>query len=253
MPVLPPGASTVLAMTGIGIPAYSARGLHQTLQPIDAAVMTRRTVNGALLNLAPPQFAKYKSTITGADQDPPGLDGIFPGLAVTVDCIAELSISGAAQRPEVPGSIRVNDNDTFYRPRLEMMVTGFSIDTDEWGAQVGWTLDLEEAPGSFPGSVVVQPPALLPPPPALTVTTSLTVTAVPFASPAPLGTTVATVSAVNSDGSVFAGMVFFAAPLFDAGGVFALQGHSVVINPLGPGIGSLSGPVTNLFTLGATP
>jgi len=147
---LPPNLTTVLAITGPlgrgGIPPYAARGLKQTLDPIAAGAMTRRTVNGALVNLAPPQFQKYKSAITGSDQQPPAIDGIFPGLPVTVDCIVELSFptGGAPDRPAVPGSSRIEGNFVFYRPRLDMLITGYSIDTDEYGATVGWKLDLAE-------------------------------------------------------------------------------------------------------------
>ena len=146
MPSLPGGQSTLLVLAGIGLPPYAARGLHQTLEPAAAGVNMRRTVNGGLVNLAPPQFAKYKSRVTGNDQQPPAIDGIFPGLPVTVDCIAELAFtaSAAAERPMVPGSDHVEGAFTFYRPQLEMLITGFSVDTDEWGAQISWTLDLEE-------------------------------------------------------------------------------------------------------------
>jgi hypothetical protein len=146
MPALPPGASTVLVITGVGLTPYSARGLQQTLEPAAIGVNTRRTVNGKLINLAPPQFQKYKSRITGDDQLPPALDGIFPGQSVIVDCLAELAIpsGAAATRPTVAGSVRVEGAWTYYRPRLAMIIIGFSTNYDEWGAKVGWSLDLEE-------------------------------------------------------------------------------------------------------------
>lgn len=143
MTALPDGASTLLAISGVGITPYSARGLHQTLEPIALSQQTRRTVNGKLVNLAPQQFWKYKSRVTGSDQLPPGLDGVFPGQEVTVECAAELATSGAPLRPAA--GVRVGDDGyTYYRPILDMIVTAFSLDTDEWGLQVGWTLDLEE-------------------------------------------------------------------------------------------------------------
>lgn len=148
MPALPPGATTLLVMTGVALPPYSARGLTQTLEPADGGTSTmRRTVNGELINLSPPQFHKYKSKITGRDMDPPGMNGIFPGAEVTIDCIAEISYPTAGNepnRPVVPGSSRDEAGHTFYRPRLQMLVTGYSVQTDEWGAAVSWSLDLEE-------------------------------------------------------------------------------------------------------------
>lgn len=141
--------STVLRLTGVGIPEYSARGLTQTLEPIDAAVQVRRTVNGGLVDLSDAAFRKYRTTITGADQMAPGFNGLWPGQIVTVDCIAELAYytgtSGAtADRSVVSGSSYTEGDWTYYRPQLSMVVTGFTMERDEWGAQVSWTLKLDE-------------------------------------------------------------------------------------------------------------
>ena len=81
---------TMLVLSGIGVPSYSARGLTQTLQPIEAAGSQRRTVNGTLVDLSQAQFRKYRSTIRCNDQQAPALDGIWPGQVVTVSCVAEL-------------------------------------------------------------------------------------------------------------------------------------------------------------------
>ncbi len=139
--------NTILALTGMGITPYSARGLTQSLEPIEAIKTARRTINGALKDLSQPQFQKYKSTINGTDQDPPAVDGIWPGMVLTVDCIAELAAptnSAGPIRPIVPGSQRDADGFTFYRPRLSMMIVGFTVTKDEWGATVSWQLQLEE-------------------------------------------------------------------------------------------------------------
>ena len=137
---------TVLELWGIGVPPYSARGLQQTLEPIEASSQIVRTVNGDLADFSHAQFRKYKSTITGSDQQPPAVDGIWPGQLVTVDCVVELAYndSGGPQREAVPGSVRSESGWNFYRPRLLMMVIGFSLNKDEWGATVGWTMALEE-------------------------------------------------------------------------------------------------------------
>jgi hypothetical protein len=139
-------ALTVLELWGIGVPPYSARGLQQTLEPIEAALDVVRTVNGDLADFSHEQFRKYKSTITGSDQQAPAVDGVWPGQLVTVDCIQEMAYadSGGPQRTAVPGSVRAESGWSFYRPRLLMMVTGFTLNTDEWGAQIGWTMTLEE-------------------------------------------------------------------------------------------------------------
>ena len=145
---------TILTLTGMGIPDYSARGLKQALTPIEAVSVMHRTVNGTLVDVAAEQMRKYASTITGSDQEPPALEGIWPGMQLTVGCIVELATQGgdtetetgtdALERPAVAGSIRYSGGFVFYRPILTMLVTKFSVDTDEWGAAVDWTLTLEE-------------------------------------------------------------------------------------------------------------
>jgi hypothetical protein len=140
---------TELRLEGMGIPPYSARGLAQTLAPIAGSTQMRRTVNGALRDVADPLFRKYQSTITGGDMDPPALEGIWPGMVLTVDCIPELSFEGEPStggftREAVPGSTREANGFTFYRPRLIMLVTGFNVNRDEWEATLSWSLALEE-------------------------------------------------------------------------------------------------------------
>ena len=141
-------AFTVLRMVGVGVPPYSARGLSDTLQPIDQAVSLRRTVDGDLKDISFASFRKYKGTISGTDQRPPNFDGRWPGLTVTIDCISELSYTpdegDTRQRPAVPGSERTEGAHNVYRPRLEVKIMNLSIDTDEYECQVGWSLDWEE-------------------------------------------------------------------------------------------------------------
>ena len=147
MPVAVNNAFTVLALTGIGVSPYASRGLTQTLAPIQQAAQLRRTVNGDLKDLSFAGFRKYTSSISGSDMKPPVCDGIWPGKQVTVDCISQLSYitaGGAPERPVVPGSSYTDGLLTFYRPRLTMLVTSWSAQEDEYGATVGWTLNLEE-------------------------------------------------------------------------------------------------------------
>ena len=138
---------TLLMISDVGVPPYAARGLSQTLEPIEAAAQLRRTVNGELVDLGYEPFWKYRSTIGGQDQQPPAIDGVWPGRIVTVECVAELcfiTAGGAPARPSVEGSERVEGAFTFYRPILVMRVTGFSVSRDEYGATVSWQLLLEE-------------------------------------------------------------------------------------------------------------
>ena len=137
---------TLLVLTGIGIPEFSARGLVEDLRPIDAGD-TRRTVNAALVDVTDPLFQKYLLTITSSDQEAPAFDDKWKGSLVTVDALSRLAYvtaGGSPNRTVVPGSSVVNGAFTSYRPRLSMMVLDFRLETDEWGAVVGWTLELEE-------------------------------------------------------------------------------------------------------------
>jgi hypothetical protein len=143
----PESPTTLLAISGIYIPPYSSRGIRQTLSPIAAAAVMRRTINGELKDVSDSAFRKYASSISCRDQQHPAINGVWPGQQVVVDCVCELAYhtaTGSTDRTAVPSSSRVEGDFTFYRPRLTMRVNSFSIDTDEYGAQIGWTLDLEE-------------------------------------------------------------------------------------------------------------
>jgi hypothetical protein len=97
------------------------------------------------------------------------------------------------------------------------------------------------------GAAVPTPPAA--PEPVITVTP----TTPELPDSAPLGTVVATYAVTMSDGSLFTGTVGFAAPFYDAGGIFALSGNNIVINPAGPGVGPNMSTVTDHITLEALP
>lgn len=144
-PALPIG--TLLVLSVGGVPLYSARGLDQTLQPIDAAHVTRRTINGILVDLSVDRFHKYASKISCSDVEAPAMDGIMPGMTLTVDCVAELvfpTASGSPTRTVIAGSARTVGAHTIYRPRLDMMVVGFNQSISEYARTVQWDLDLEE-------------------------------------------------------------------------------------------------------------
>ncbi len=140
-------SDTDLLIFGMGIAPYSARGLTQTIAPIEAARVLRRSINGSLYDLSFDQFRKYMSKITCEDQATPAIDGIWPGAEVTVYCVAELSrltdTEGPA-RPVVPGSERIDGAFTFYRPILQMRVVNVETGLAEWDADYNWTIELEE-------------------------------------------------------------------------------------------------------------
>lgn len=140
-------ALTLLELSGIGVPPYATRGATQSLTPIQQAASMQRTVNGDLDDLGLDQFRKFSSVISCNDQLAPACDGVWPGQEITVNCVQELcykTSGGAPSRTVVSGSSRVEGAFTYYRPQLVMRVMTFSLSTDEWNAQVGWTMTLEE-------------------------------------------------------------------------------------------------------------
>lgn len=134
-------------VSGFDASEYAVRGLTQTLEPIDAIKQVRRTVNGTLEDVSASQFQKYKSTITVPDQLPPAFDGVWPGQQIVVDCVSELSYltsGGSPAKTVVAGSSRTEGTFTFYRPQIIFLITNFQAQTDEYGAAVTWTLEMEE-------------------------------------------------------------------------------------------------------------
>ncbi len=148
--LLPANSDTLLTISSFGNMLYQARGLVQTLTVIGEATQLERTVNGNLIDMSAAQFRKYASKITISNEvDTPPLDGVFPGMQVTVGCVAGLAYltvggNGPAHRPAVSGSEYVEGAYTFYRPELVMLIRSVETQFDEWKNIVSWTLDLEE-------------------------------------------------------------------------------------------------------------
>jgi len=139
--------STPTTVGSPGVPLYSARDIEQTLDPIKQSEQARRTVNGALVDLSIEKFQKYESRIRCSDLEGPALDGIFPGVTLVVDCVAELvyrTAGGTPSRTVVPGSTRTVGAYTIYRPRLTMMVTSIEQRMGEAEHEVRWEIELEE-------------------------------------------------------------------------------------------------------------
>lgn len=142
-------SETLLIMSTIGVPLYSARGLTQTLTPVSAAKPEpRRTVNGELRWLGLTQMQKYDSLITCTDQEAPSFDGVWPGMAVLVNCVQELAYltaGGSPGRTVVPGSTpRVSGGFTYYYPQIAFMVLDFEQGMDEYQHDYQWRLSLRE-------------------------------------------------------------------------------------------------------------
>jgi hypothetical protein len=142
-----PDTGTMLVMDGVGIPLYSARGLTIALKPIQASKNLRRTVDGELRNTSYAQFRKYAISISSKDQQPPALDGVFPGDPVVLWLPKYFSypVGGSPARQVVCGSEN-NDDPGFvrYLPILYCLIVDWSDNLDEWTADQPWQIDFEE-------------------------------------------------------------------------------------------------------------
>lgn len=136
--------TTVLQLSGMGVPPFSARALSSSLTPIDAAAHFERAIDGTLLDLSYTPMQKYKITLTGNDQQPPACDGVWPGKVLTVDSIVELNSSSTTGRSAADSGDRQDGEWSFYRPQLSMMVISWSISRNEWDGTYSWQLDCEE-------------------------------------------------------------------------------------------------------------
>ena len=145
---LPAGSDTLLVISGLGGFRYQARDLSQTLTPIKDASQLERTINGRLIDLSNPIFRKYTTRITCADVNAPPLDGLFPGMEVTIYCAAMLSYlignPGSPNRPIVSGSDWTDGHYNYYRPIMECRITDVNQDFKEWKSTNQWEIQAEE-------------------------------------------------------------------------------------------------------------
>ncbi len=163
-----------LEIVGIGnsLPPFSARECTQILTPIPEGTL-RRTINGILVCTGNRAHRKFQSTLSCKDKAAPALGGVWKGSLLKVGCMQSLTQA-------VPhGTLRIQlereavtlhlyeesgklwqlekDENRFvlipfdfpggfitYRPLLLMVVRNYHLETDEWGATVGWKLELEE-------------------------------------------------------------------------------------------------------------
>lgn len=145
-----PPDHTWLTITGIGgLPLFSSFNCEQTIDFIEAAKNTDRDLNGTLIDLTRLELRKYTTTITAHDvMVPPGMDGIWPGMPVLINCIIDFVylIGGTPARPAAPGTTFLTPDLLFYtyKPQLSCLIDSFNSTFDEWGARVGWTMKASE-------------------------------------------------------------------------------------------------------------
>jgi hypothetical protein len=158
-----------------GLPPESARNCRQELFPI-ANGEFRKSINGNLMFLESNKRKRYGSIVSCRDINSPVVDKIWVGSQIMVGCIQNFwqsieanSSSVKLIRPPVDKSVTVVDNFGEYirfdltdgdevrlyrmyterifvcfRPWLNMYVTDFAVETDEWGMNGGWKIVLEE-------------------------------------------------------------------------------------------------------------
>ena len=157
-----------------GLPQERAKKCVQELFPI-ANGDFKKSINGNLLFVETSNRQKYRSIISCSDSLSPIIDKIWIGSQINIGCIQNLwQIIRPGEtildliRPAVSDSIRVIDKlgqnvpysvsgkrillkksspqKTFvsFRPWLTMLVTNFSMKTNEWEMESGWKLESEE-------------------------------------------------------------------------------------------------------------
>jgi hypothetical protein len=167
---------TDLILEGMGentfFPPFSARECLQSLEPISQIIL-RRTINGALVCVGNKGHRKFRSVISCKDTTPPAFEKLWTGTPVKVGCIQPLTQTAPKgifdlylERDPVRGYAHDLEGRTYpienikerhiflprefpggfvtYRPWLFMIVKHYCLETDEWGASVGWRLELEE-------------------------------------------------------------------------------------------------------------
>ena len=157
-----------------GLPQERANNCIQELFPV-ANGEFKKSINGNLLFVETSDRQKYQSIISCNDLCSPIIDKIWIGTQINVGCIQNLKqviYPGKTKmeliRPAVAGSINVTDHRgqsvpfsvaenqillkkssnqkifVSFKPWLTMMVTNFSMKTNEWTLECGWKLESEE-------------------------------------------------------------------------------------------------------------
>ncbi len=144
---LPNSNGTLLILTNMGVPFYSARGLSQSITPIKQSDQQEYDINGNLLDLSYAQFRKYSTVISCTDMRTPAIDGIWPGQVVIISCVCELSypVGGTPQRSVVSGSSRTENGMVFYRPILTCRIGSWQDQVGEYSADYQWQMPFLEA------------------------------------------------------------------------------------------------------------
>jgi len=152
-----PAEKTLLVISTMGVPLYSARNLTIDITPIEQAKRIRRTVNMEARSSSIPAAQLYDIEIKcpgDVNSAPPAIDGNWPGAVFDIDVpytvMAYKTATGTPGRTVVSGSSVVDiyagiaGSFTRYRPRLTCMFVDFSMTAAEYQAGVEWSLKFTE-------------------------------------------------------------------------------------------------------------
>jgi hypothetical protein len=135
---------TDLIISGVGLPDYALRGVRQTVSLIDQASRLERTVNGKLVDIGDPAFRKYRTTISGQDQEAPALGDVWPGRLVTVTSVVSWASSGTGATGGATGPTGGGTPTGATGVGFTGLVKSFDVEVDEWAASVSWTMEIEQ-------------------------------------------------------------------------------------------------------------
>lgn len=126
-----PTETTLLAISGIDLGAYSTRDLTIQLEYIAQATQVDRDINGNLIDLSEPQFRKYRVTISCTDHESPVFVGVPPGTQITVTTVPQLGLNR-------------NTADEQETLTLTCLTLPWTVSRQEYAARTGWQLVAEE-------------------------------------------------------------------------------------------------------------
>lgn len=106
-----------------GLPIVSAFDVRQSIDLIEAKTLLR-TLNGT--GILQSRWKKLQSTITGSGWLSDGLEAVNTDVAVTVACVASLSVASLTPVITIPRAFRV---DSGYAPQGAAIVDGQSVAT----------------------------------------------------------------------------------------------------------------------------
>lgn len=135
---------TDLVIAGIGIPTYAVRGVRQSTTLIDQASRITRSVNGKAIDVSNPAMRKYRTVISGSDQETPAFGGVWPGRLVSVTSLTTWDSSGTGATGGGTAPTGASGATAGTAVNITGLVKSFEVTTDEWAATVDWTLEIEQ-------------------------------------------------------------------------------------------------------------